>query len=550
VRGPAPWLAALGLSLILLTVAELHLGGVAAVALQSAVALALTACLGWTGWRLRVREEIMEAVRRGRDALDECFLLSDPATLVIVHANAAAAAVFNRPVEELIGLDERELVLAADRPMLGERNRLRAAGHRVPGRVTLQLSHPGPEPRFAEWATSPLAVDGRELLLTIARDVTRAELGKQRLAEDHAFLEAVLDTAAGPIAVLAPDGRLLRVNAATARVAGIEPAAMIGRTPWELGLVTVEEAAAVSAALRDGRDPWRHSVTWHGRDGREHVVTWCATAMRDADGRIRSVVSLGLDLTELRAAEDRARRAHAALDLRSHELARSNQDLAHFAELAANDLRESVQAIAGFTDLLDVHAAPLLDARGRRWLAATREAADRMHELLDGIAAYGRLGHGEALASDVDCDRTLDAVLRELAAEIDASSAEITRDPLPVVPGDPEELAALLAHLLSNAVRFGAAVDAPPRVHVGARRRGLGWQLTVSDEGPGVPEGERQRIFQIFRRLHPRGAQHGSGVGLALCQRIVERHGGAIWVDEAVGGGSAFHVTLPDREAR
>jgi signal transduction histidine kinase len=106
----------------------------------------------------------------------------------------------------------------------------------------------------------------------------------------------------------------------------------------------------------------------------------------------------------------------------------------------------------------------------------------------------------------------------------------------------------LLGQLVSNAVRFGAG-DAP-RVHVGAERRALGWQLTVSDNGEGVPQRERQRIFQLFRRLHAADARSGTGVGLALCRRIVERHGGAIWVEDGPDGGSAFCVTLPDREAR
>jgi two-component system, chemotaxis family, sensor kinase Cph1 len=136
-------------------------------------------------------------------------------------------------------------------------------------------------------------------------------------------------------------------------------------------------------------------------------------------------------------------------------------------------------------------------------------------------------------------------VLRELAGEIAARGAAVTHDPLPVVPGDPEELATLLSQLLTNALRFGGE-----QVHVGAERRPLGWKLTVRDNGAGVPEAERQRIFQMFRRLHTRGAHRGAGVGLAVCQRIAERHGGAIWVEEADGGGSAFHVTLPDREAR
>ena len=546
----AAWAAAFGLGALLLAAAELRLHGPAAAGLEAAVALSLAACLGWTLWRLRLREELIGAIREGRDALGEGLLLSDPATMEILHANAAASTVLNRPLEQLIGLDARELCLPEDRDRLTERNRLRAAGHRVPTRIALELAHPGAGRRFAECATTRLSIGGRALLLTVARDVTQAEHDKRRRSDDHACLDAVLAHATGPIAVLAPDGRLLRVNAATARLAGSTPEAMTGRTPWELGLMTPAQGDEVSAALRDGHDPFCHHLTWRGPGGRDRVVAWCSTAVRDAAGDVRCAVSVGTDLSDQRAAEERARHALAALDVRSRELERSNRDLALFAELAAHDLRSSVEAIAGYTDLIEAHAAPVLDARGRSYLGATRAAAAEMHERLDGVAAYGRLGRGEAASGDVDCERTLDTVLSELAAELEESGAEVTHDPLPVVPGDADELAALLANLVTNAVRHGADGDAPARVHVGADRRALGWELTVSDRGAGVPPGDRQDIFQIFRSLRGPGGRRGAGVGLALCRRIAERHGGAIWVDDADGGGSAFHVTLPDREAR
>ena len=547
-RGTLVVPAGLGLGAVLFTAAELHLDGAAGIAVRALVAVALAGSLALAVQRLRARIDVMEAFRRGQDAMGEALLLIDATTMCIVYGSPAAAVLYGRSLEELVGLPARELALPADQATIDARGHLREAGHRVPERAAMQIAHPGSDPRFAEWATIPLTVDGHRLLLSLARDVTSRQRAERRLAEEHAFLEAVLEAAAGPISVLAPDGRLLRVNAATARLAGMEPGAMAGRTPWELGLMTAEQGAEVATALRERRDPFRHAVSWRDRAGRERSVICSATAMRDGAGRITSAVSVGVDLTGQRAAEERARRAHAALDLRSHELERSNRDLAEFADRAAHELRESVHAVSGFTDLLDAHDGAVLDARGRSYLAAVREAAGDMDELLDGVAAYGSLGSGEALACDVDCERTLDAVLTELAEEIDARAAAVTRDPLPTVPGDPGELTALLSNLVGNALRFGGATS--PRVHVAAQRRDLGWQLTVSDDGGGVPPAERQRIFQLFRRLHPRGAHRGAGVGLALCQRIVERHGGAIWVDDATGGGSAFHVTLPDREAR
>jgi PAS domain S-box-containing protein len=535
-RGTVFVMAGLGLCAVLLLAAELHLDGALGLAVRAAVVLLLAACLGFAAHRLRARIDVMEAIRHGQDAMGEGVLLLDPHTLTVVHASPAAAAIFGRE-GCFVGVDMRDTVEPSARAILDERRRLRAAGHRVPASAALAIVLPDGRRRFVEWATMPLTVDGRPLLLSIVRDATAREHAQRRLAEGHAFMEAVLDAAAGPIVVVGPDGRLLRVNAAAARLSGHEGAALIGRTPWELGLLSADQAAEVAAALRDGRDPYRHVVA-----SRDRLVSWTATALRDAEGQIHSAVSVGVDVTDRRAAEERAHRALAALDVRSRELERSNRDLARFVELASHDLREAAQAVTGFSDLLDGRAGTQLDARAAAYLAATREAAGTMAELLDGVAAYGRLGGGEALASDVDCERTLDAVLRELAAEIDARGAAVTHDPLPVVPGDPEELSTLLSQLLTNALRFGGE-----QVHVGAERRPLGWKLTVSDDGDGVPEGERDRIFQIFRRVHPRG---GAGVGLALCRRIAERHGGAIWVEEAERGGSAFCVTLPDREAR
>jgi PAS domain S-box-containing protein len=536
-RGTLFVISGLGLCAVLLLAAELHLDGAVGLAVRAGVAALLAGCLGVAAHRLKARVEIMEALRRGQDAAGEGVVLLDPETYRVIHASPAACAIFDRPLADFTGLDVRDTVRPGDRARLDERRRLRTAGHRVPERAAMPIVLPDGRHRSIEWATTTLTVEGRALLLSIVRDVNAREEAKRRLADEHAFLDAVLDGAAGPIVVMDADGRLVRVNAAAAGLSGRAAADLVGHTPWELGLMTPAQGAEVRAALHAGQDPYRHTVR-----GRDRVVSWTATALRDGDGAIRFAVSVGLDVTERHAAEERARRALAALDIRSSELERSNRDLAQFVELASHDLREATQAVTGFTELLDAHAGALLDARAAGYLDATRDAAATMAELLDGLAAYGRLGRGEAVAADVDCERTLDTVLRDLAGEIEARGAAITRDPLPVVPGDPEEIGTLLSQLVTNALRFGG-----DEVHVGAERRPLGWKLTVRDNGDGVPEAERRRIFQIFRRLH---SHRGAGVGLALCQRIAERHGGAIWVEDAAGGGSAFHVTIPDRVAR
>jgi len=541
------WLPGALLALALLAVSEIHLDGADASLLRGAIFLSLGIGLGALAGRLRIRIDVLRALRQGQDALGEGLAVTDPRTRRIVHASPAAATIYGRPLDEVIGLDSRELAAPEELAQIEARVALRAAGHRVPPKVQLKLRKPGGELGYVELSTAPVCLDGEELLFSIVRDITAQRRTEARLAEEHAFMDAVLDAAAGPLAVLGPDGAVLRANAAALRLTGLPRTHVLGRTPWALGVITPALAAEAGAALAAGHDPFRRRLVARDADGVERVTAWTAGAIRDADGAVRCVVAVGTDETEQARAEQRALGAQAAMDLHSRELDRANRDLTQLAALAAHDLREPARAIGAFADLMAARAGGALDARSRGYLDAIRQAGAQMDELLDGLVAYGSLPRGEAPADDVDCQRTLDAVMTDLAAEIEARGATVTHDPLPVVPGDAGELSALLEHLLANALRHGRADG--PQVHVSAQRRGLGWQLTVADDGAAVPERERERIFQIFRGgRHERAA--GGGMGLAVCQRIVERHRGAIWVEDADGGGSAICVTLPDREAR
>jgi PAS domain S-box-containing protein len=308
--------AALVASTALLTATELVPHATVGIGLRAVIAASLGTGLGVAIWRLRARIELLEAFRRGLDAMGEALIVSDPAAKRIMYASPAAVELFGRPLESLRGIPLPELVAPDSRPVVEARHSLRAAGHRVPDRITVPMAHAGTDPRYVEWATVPLAVDGHGFLLSLGRDVTGRRLAERRLADEHAFLEAVLESAAGPIVVLGPDGRLTRVNRATARLAGMDPAEMTGRTPWELGVMSADQAAEVAAALHDGRDPFRHAITGRAPDGSERCVVWTATAMRDERGQIRSAVSVGVDVTRQRAAEESARRAHAELAAR------------------------------------------------------------------------------------------------------------------------------------------------------------------------------------------------------------------------------------------
>ena len=542
-------LGAAALAFALLVAAELgleeHLGFVA-LATRGTVFLVTGVSVGLVVERLRAGSEAMHALRRGLGELGDGFVVLDEEAWTVLHASPAAGTIFRRTPEELRGATLRELTDPSDHARVEQRRRLRRAGHDVPARGEFAVRAPGGEIVRVEVAAMPVALDRTGLWIASIRDVTPRRDAERRLAADHAFLQTVLDTAATPIGVLDAHGRVITANRAAERLAGLGTALMAGQTPWDLRLIDRAEVLATAAALRGGRDPVHHVAPWHTADGAERIIAWTTTAVREPAGAIRHAVTIGIDITEQRAAEDRARRAHAALELNSRELERSAHDLAQFADTAAADLRAPLHAAARAVAAATERVAG--DAGARDDLAEAGAALAEIEQLLEAVRDYGRLGAGVASAHDVDVEGTVDEVLRDLAGAIAARGAEVTRDPLPTVAGDPAELRTLLGHLVGNAVAAGGG--GPRRVHVGAARRGVAWELSVSDNGAAVPEADRRRIFHGFGRVAVRAAGRRGGVGLAVCRRIAERHGGAIWVDDAASGGTAFHVTLPDREAR
>jgi light-regulated signal transduction histidine kinase (bacteriophytochrome) len=239
-------------------------------------------------------------------------------------------------------------------------------------------------------------------------------------------------------------------------------------------------------------------------------------------------------------------REHAdVVDKLLAELERSNTDLAQFAYVASHDLSEPLRMVSSYVQLLATRYSGQLDADADEFIAFAVDGAARMKVLIDDLLAYSRAGGGVALRRRVDCGVLVRGALADLDRVVAESGALIVVDELPVVDGDPGQLALVFQNLLANALKF-VSDDRPAEIRVRAERSGAAWCFSVEDNGIGVPEVHRQRIFMMFKRLHGRSEYPGTGIGLALCHKIVDRLGGRIWLEGMPDHGSVFRFTLPD----
>lgn len=231
-----------------------------------------------------------------------------------------------------------------------------------------------------------------------------------------------------------------------------------------------------------------------------------------------------------------------ALAQKSEELERSNKDLEHFAYIASHDLQEPLRKISSFADLLSRRYASSLDDTAKAYLAFLVDGAKRMSILINHLLAYSRLNTATEKFANVDCNSIVQNVLESLQLTLKEKSATITFEILPTVTGDSVQLSQLFQNLIANALKF---CSQSPIITITTRESAGFWEFSVRDNGLGIADDHSERIFRMFQRLHSANEYPGSGIGLAMCKRIVERHGGRIWLESQVGQGSTFYFTLP-----
>ncbi len=373
------------------------------------------------------------------------------------------------------------------------------------------------------------------------RERERAERELRDSEEKFRLLvEGAVDFA---IVMLDPEGLVRHWNAGAQRILGWGAEDIIGQPlarfyPDEDVARGVPESALELAATegRHETQGWRVR-----RDGSRFWAEAVITALHHPSGELRAFATVTRDISERRRTEE-------ALARQSEELARSNAELEVFAHVASHDLKEPLRMIARYTRQLAQKTHGRIDAEADEWIAYTLDAVGRMQTLIDDVLAYSRTHQGGHVFVATDADRVLQAALANLRASIAETSAEVTHGPMPLVTGDESQLTQVFQNLIGNALKYRG--PEPPRVHVSAERADGMWRFQVRDNGAGIEPEHRGRVFRLFQRLHDRPDVQGSGIGLAICKKIVERHGGRIWVESQRGSGSTFFFSLPDQTQR
>ncbi|MBZ5668906.1 MAG: GAF domain-containing protein [Acidobacteriia bacterium] len=372
--------------------------------------------------------------------------------------------------------------------------------------------------------------------LAFGSETIRARVERKRAEAALQQQAALFDQTYDAVFVWDLHGPITFWNLGAERLYGIPREEALGRACQDLLHTTPPGGveAFLQALERDGR--WEGELEHSRRDGRRIIVETRIVLIRDAEGA--RVLETNRDITERKQAQE-------ALARRGEELERSNADLEQFAYVASHDLKEPLRAVISFVQLLQRRYQGKLDAQADEFIAHVVDGALRMQKLIDDLLAFSRVGIRGGEFQTVECEKALHAALQNLAVAIQESGTVVAAEALPTVQVDVAQLVLLFQNLIGNALKFDRAQ--PPRICVSAQRHGAYWQLSVRDNGIGIEPRNFDRIFGVFQRLHTRQEYPGTGIGLAICKTIVERHGGKIWVESEPGKGTTFHFTLPVR---
>jgi PAS domain S-box-containing protein len=477
------------------------------------------------------RKRAEEALRESEEKFAKAFHGSAASTFItrlsdgkIIEANDPGLKSLGYARDEVIGRTTSGLQLwMTDQDRQGVVDELKRTGSI--NNMELLLRKKNGEVWTALYSGQILTINGEEVMLSSLLDITDRKRAEEALRESEERFRTLSEASFEGI-VVHDDGTVLEVNQSILDQTGYAREETIGRSLLEF--FPPEAGPLIQEAWRqEVTEPFEAQLL--NRSGELRMVQIQARAM-DYKGRKARVATI-IDVTERKRFEE--------------ELKRSNAELQQFAYVASHDLKEPLRMVTSYLGLLEKKSGSAMDRTSFEYLHYAKDGADRMAGMIDDLLIYARVVSRGKSFTAVSMEEVLATVLKDLKVSIEESGASITHDSLPTVKVDKSQMVMLLVNLVGNAIKYRG--EEAPQIHISAHGKNREWVFSVRDNGIGIDPRHRDRLFQMFQRLHTSEEYEGTGIGLAIAKRIVERHGGRIWFESEEGKGATFFFTIPSK---
>lgn len=482
-------------------------------------------------------EELLDNINRLRSTVD----LSPDSTIVhregqIIFSNKAAVHLFGAvSEEELLGMNVRDLLHYAFKDRVMQRIEQMTKYMKQVPLMDMTIKRIDGSYVDVSVASTPVYYHAIPHIITILRDITERKKGE----EVQSQLASIVLTSSDAIYGMSMDGFIKSWNPGAERLYGYREKDALGNSITMI--MTPENHHDVNYILSkvSKGESIESFETKHLKKDKSVIdVSVSVSPIEDASGVITGASTIARDITFKKRVEEELKKY-------AEELAMSNEELYVFSYAASHDLQEPLRTIQSFVNLLNEKYKDKLDDDVNEYIEAADDGVTRMYRLITDFLMYSRVGSQSAVMEDIDCDEALKDALANVRVAIKESKAKIKQYSLPTVYGNKLQLTQVFQNLISNAIKYKG--ERAPFIEISATKSDDRWLFSVSDNGIGIEQWFSERIFIVFQKLHDHKKYPGSGIGLALCKRIVEKHGGRIWFESEVGKGSTFFFTIPDK---
>jgi PAS domain S-box-containing protein len=485
--------------------------------------------------RKKAEEKIQilaSAVESSNDAIGTMSLSG-----IIASWNKGAEQVYGYSAEDILG---KSVSTVAPPHLVKETIKLIELikqGEKIHQHETLRLRKDGKIINVSITLSPVFDIHGRLTAISfISRDITERKRYEEKLRESEKKYRNIVETANEGILVIDEETRVIFANKKLAEMLGYTLEEGLGRPVWDF---ISEESKAIfklnQEKRRQGIDE-SYELKLICKDGSSLWAITSAKSLFDDDGKFMGSLSMLTDITERKKTEE-------ILKLKLEELARSNAELEQFAYVSSHDLQEPLRMVASYLQLLQRRYEGKLDDKADKYIHFSVEGAFRMQNLINDLLELSRVTTRAREPEPTDCELLLNQALSNLELYIKENKASVSHDPLPEVMADYTQLFQVFQNLIINGIKFHG--KEAPRIHISVEKKASEWVFSVQDNGIGIDPQYSEKIFEVFKRLHKKEEYPGTGIGLAICKKIVERHGGRIWVESELGYGSTFYFALP-----